>query len=56
MSSNNKYCGHKIESFKFKLFRKIYYKLPNGKKISTCDYLTYQKITGAKRGEIVAGA
>jgi hypothetical protein len=23
MSSNNKYCGHKIESFKFKLFRKI---------------------------------
>ena len=51
LDSNNNACQHKIKEFKYKLFRRVTYVSTSGKEQSTCEYLTYTKLDGVKRGD-----
>lgn len=39
--SDNSQCNHRIECFKFKLFRRVTYNLPDETQLINCDYLSY---------------
>jgi len=53
VSSDNSQCKHRIQCFKFKVFRRITYKMPNGREFKNCEYITYAKIDGCGKGESV---
>jgi len=53
IDSNNEKCQHKIAEFKYKLFRRVTYLSVTGSEKSMCEYLTYTKLDGCKRGDAV---
>ena len=49
--SDNSQCNHRTECFKFKLFRRVTYNLPDETQLINCDYLSYHKVAGCMRRE-----
>lgn len=51
VEADNTQCKHRIACFKFKVFRRITFKLPDGREFKNAEYLTYAKIDGCERGK-----
>jgi len=51
ITSDQQACNHKIDCFKFKLFRKISYNLPDDTKFENAQFLSYHQVDGVRRGE-----
>lgn len=52
VNQDNAKCKSGVKSFKFKLFRKISYDLPNGQKVETGEYIKeVKKVQGFKAKE-----